>query len=300
MHKGWCIMKCINSKRLSENIKYLRKYYGESQEELAAAVGAGEKTAVSNYERGIHMPKRDVVFAIAKHYRITADDLINRKYDDLTPIPDKTFGDIEYCKEEISKLFPVITSERALKQEEFTKAANLQKNIYEQISPGYTEYSDWIKCVELYKSSAEKGYREGSANYVRENLLIIFALSLITSKFIWNFDRLKNQTKLAEIIRNNILPAVDDEEYEKEEEYIEFTEFVNEYIEKNRINIIAHIYLLKHSKEYAELGDYYFAWCYKCGLLGISLSQEMRDTVCDTLFSGFATMGNKYAKKLFS
>ena len=55
---------------------------------------------------------------------------------------------------------------------------------------------------------------------------------------------------------------------------------MNEYIEKNRIDIIAHIYLLKHSKEYAELGDYYFAInavCWgphyrkKCGILYVIL-----------------------------
>ncbi|MGN0178028.1 MAG: helix-turn-helix domain-containing protein, partial [Monoglobaceae bacterium] len=122
-------MNCIDSKQLSENIKNLRKYFGESQEELAAAVGAGEKTAVSNYERCVHMPKRDVIFAIAKHYRITADDLIYKKFDDLTPIPDKEFGDAEYIKQEISKLFPTIISESALKQNEFAKAHTLQEKI---------------------------------------------------------------------------------------------------------------------------------------------------------------------------
>lgn len=292
-------MNYINSKQLSENIKNLRKYYGESQEELAYAIGAGEKTAVSNYERGVHMPKRDIIFAIAKHYRITADDLINKKFDDLTPIPDKEFGDTEYIEQEITKLFPTVITENALKQNEFKKAHALQEKIVEQIKQNYIDYSNCEKCLELYKKSAESKCIEGMANFVGSNLLIIFSLSLITSKHIYNFDRIKNQTKLAKFIRDNILPAVDDAEYE-DEEYIEIVELTGKYIEKNRIDILVYVAVLKHSKEYSDLGDYYFAWCYRCGLIGTSLTQEMRDSIFGTLISSFAMLGNKYARKFFS
>lgn len=292
-------MNCIDSKQLSENIKNLRKYFGESQEELAAAVGAGEKTAVSNYERGIHMPKRDVLFAIAKHYRITADDLIYKKFDDLTPIPDKKFGDTEYVRQELTKLFPTILTEGALKQNDFTKAHALQEKIVEQIKQNYIDYSDCEMCLELYKKSAESKCLEGMANFIGNNLLIIFSLSLITSKYIYNFDRIKSQTKLTKFIRDNILPTVDDAAYE-DKEYAEIVELTGKYIEKNRIDILVYVAVLKHSKEYSDLGDYYFAWCYKCGLLGTSLTQEMRDSIFSTLISSFAMLGNKYAEKLFS
>lgn len=292
-------MNYINSKQLSENIKNLRKYYGESQEELAYAIGAGEKTAVSNYERGVHMPKRDIVFAIAKHYRITADVLINGKFDDLNLIPDKNFGDIEYSKKEISKLFPTIISERDLTQEAFAKAYKLHTETFDQLTFKYIDYSNVEKYIELYKKSAEAGCLEGMANFIGNNLFIIFSLSLITSKYIWNFDQLNKQTKLTELIKHNILPTVDDTAYENEEEYTEFIEFAKEYTQNIRRDILVYVAVLKHSKEYSELGDYYFAWCYRCGLLGTSLTQEMRDTISDTLFAGLATLGNKYAKELF-
>ena len=292
-------MNCINSKQLGENIKNLRKYYGESQEELAYAIGAGEKTAVSNYERGVHMPKRDVIFAIAKHYKITADELINKKFDDLPPIPNKKFGDTEYIEQELTTLFPTIITEEALKQNDFTKAHALQEKIVEQIKQNYIDYSNCEKCLELYKKSAELKCFEGMANFIGNNLLIIFSISLITSKYIYNFDRIKSQTKLANFIKDNILPAVDDAEYENEE-YAEIVELTGKYIEKNRIDILVYVAVLKHSKEYSDLGDYYFAWCYRCGLLGTSLTQEMRDSIFSTLISSFAMLGNKYAEKLFS
>lgn len=51
---------------LSSNIKSLRRVYGEEQLDLANAIGL-TIPAVSNYERGERIPKRDIIARIAKH-----------------------------------------------------------------------------------------------------------------------------------------------------------------------------------------------------------------------------------------
>jgi len=48
------------SNQLEKNIKYLRTAYGESQLDLALAVGLNSPNAIANYEKGIRSPKPDI------------------------------------------------------------------------------------------------------------------------------------------------------------------------------------------------------------------------------------------------
>lgn len=53
-------------------IKYIRITYGETQEQLAEAIGVTQ-ASLSNWERGVHMPGVDDVKRIAAHYNINME-----------------------------------------------------------------------------------------------------------------------------------------------------------------------------------------------------------------------------------
>ena len=68
--------------RFAANLRALRECYGETQEELALALHLS-KTAVSNYECGARMPGSDILLALAEHFMIPVDDLLQQE---LSPI----------------------------------------------------------------------------------------------------------------------------------------------------------------------------------------------------------------------
>lgn len=61
--------------KLGENIRYLRGFYGETQEELAEFLGKGKSGQISHYENGKIKPSTDDVVKIAAHYQVTIDGL---------------------------------------------------------------------------------------------------------------------------------------------------------------------------------------------------------------------------------
>ena len=61
--------------RINTNIRWLRKLYGETQEELAQAIYV-QKNTISQYESGSREPDREKLQAIADHYMIPVDRLV--------------------------------------------------------------------------------------------------------------------------------------------------------------------------------------------------------------------------------
>lgn len=62
---------------LNTNIRKLRTLNNESQEELGKVLNKGA-TAIGNYEKGIRNPDYIDLYKIAKHYRVTIDDLVKK------------------------------------------------------------------------------------------------------------------------------------------------------------------------------------------------------------------------------
>lgn len=73
-------------KIIGENIRKLRLRHGETQAELGEIIGYGA-TTVANYESGERLPDLITAYAIAKHYNVEMEMLIqenstNREYGD--------------------------------------------------------------------------------------------------------------------------------------------------------------------------------------------------------------------------
>lgn len=62
---------------LSENLKALRKERGETQKQVAAAIGIRERP-YQYLESGEHQPSLDTFIALAEHFGVSLDYLAGR------------------------------------------------------------------------------------------------------------------------------------------------------------------------------------------------------------------------------
>lgn len=65
----------------SKNVKYLRKKYGITQEELASQLGYKSFVTVSKWESGDSRPQAEKLQRLATIFHVSVDDLLNK---DLT------------------------------------------------------------------------------------------------------------------------------------------------------------------------------------------------------------------------
>jgi len=62
---------------IADNIKFLRKRVGLTQNELAVKIGKVPVT-ISDYEKGKSLPPLDVAHRISRFFNVTIDDLVNK------------------------------------------------------------------------------------------------------------------------------------------------------------------------------------------------------------------------------
>lgn len=70
-----------------------------------------------------------------------------------------------------------------------------------------------------------------------------------------------------------------------------------EFLEEYELHIVLNIYRLKHSAEYADLGDFYMALRYIFGMVRNGNSPELNSAIGYQMMSEFSMLGNIYADK---
>lgn len=70
---------------IGENIKHLRESHGMSQKQLAAMLGKS-RSAVSQYESGVNIPRMGVIEDIAAVFRVSKSEILGEslKVDELS------------------------------------------------------------------------------------------------------------------------------------------------------------------------------------------------------------------------
>lgn len=66
-----------NANAISARLFELRNIRGETQEEVAEAVGISY-VSLSRYETGQRMPKMNILAKLADHYNVTVDEILGR------------------------------------------------------------------------------------------------------------------------------------------------------------------------------------------------------------------------------
>lgn len=278
---------------LGKNIRGLRKSFGETQLDLALAIGAGP-TAISQYESGDRMPERDLLFRIAKHYRITENELLHGNFENLKNLTRLPIDDADFSMTMLSKMFPLICTPQALEDPEFKQAFAIHTRMIEALKTGEGFDEGAIeRCMELYKTAGNNGLYEATANHLWWLMFLGFLTGFCTPRLIDNLDVLDTSKITPKDIFGGILPEFDDATNESE---FDTSADLAAFLEECEVDIIVDIALLRKSKEFADLGDFYLALRHKFNLLSNTLSAEMNSAVGDELLLTFSIMGNQYCK----
>lgn len=276
--------------KLPSNIRGLRKAFGESQTDLASAIGV-EKTAVSNYELGEKIPIRDVLIRIAKHYRITEDELVHGDYSDLKKMYNDEMLDQQQNIYIIDEKLPRVCSPKALENINFKQAYTLEEKIIKQESADLA--NDYMqKCFKYYSAAIDEKVIEASANLLRQIFLIGMITCWIKPKALETYETIKASPK--KLVQTMYLSSSDDE---PSKEWLQQRE---EFLAEYELPIVLNIYRLKHSAEYSDLGDFYMALRYIFGMVRNGNSPELNSTIGYEMMSEFSMLNNIYADKFSS
>lgn len=147
----------LNYSKLGPNIRGLRESYGETQLDLAFAIGLNSTGAIANYENGDRIPTRDTLIKIAKHYHVTESELIFSNFSNLKNISDYPLHDQVYNEASLNKLLPLICTDQALENDSFKRAYKLHQTLYDCIVHGTDADPDLLdECTKLYKAAKKR------------------------------------------------------------------------------------------------------------------------------------------------
>lgn len=162
---------------LGKNIKRLRKAYGESQEALASVVNM-TKQAIYSYEKNRTEPDTDTLTAIADHFMVSVDVLLN------TDIPKiaRLFVDPAYVFSQIEVFFPMIESDPLSMNASLKRATMLHNAVFSELKLSDLSHLNLIyECMNEYEKAREDDSCRlcASANYAGMWLMLLISLKLV-------------------------------------------------------------------------------------------------------------------------
>ena len=275
-------------KRLGANIKSLRNAYGETQEELGAAIFV-EKNTISSYETGTREPKKDTLSAIARHFMVSVEELL---YSDLSDIG-KIEIDNSALWKNINIVLPLVVSKAAMKNDHFAKAYSLHKDFYDGMKQISLEGVDGIDvCFEEYMEA----YEDETIEEAAANLIALWYLFLMMIKNTSTIMKEKpaalmqvaaRDQKAKKIIENpNSTLEKDTQEVLKDLDDPEFEEMMSQ------LKIT-----LKKSARWSDLADYYLALQYVWNLVDNDLTADYNRRVGFEMLKTLISVENMYAAR---
>ncbi len=280
---------------LPQNIKSLRMTYGESQMELAFAIGLDAPAAISNYENGTRSPKPDVRRKIAEHFRITEEQLMHVDLSGVHKLSFEYLNDETRILEIIFAAFPVVCSDSALKNSLFADGYSAHMRIKKCLLSGKEpNEKDYDICFASYdKAFEEYALPEAAANMLW--WLVQIEYTVLNPKITEGAQQLiKNKISGVEFLRKCCLKNFDfegeddtDDDSAKRENlqfYNDIEELVQDYLKVLR------------SSHLSDLAYFYVAIKYLFGSVKNEFSQEMNQAIGNELLWAVSELGNKYAK----
>lgn len=279
---------------LPQNIKSLRTAYGESQMDLAFAIGLDAPAAISNYESGTRSPKPEVRKKIAEHFRITEEQLMHVDLSGIRKISFEVLSDIHKVQELIFAAIPVVCSEEALKNRTFANGYNAHMRIKKCMLAGQEPNDkDYDICFDSYYSAFEDDAIPEAAGNMLWWLLQLeyFVLNQQISEGALHL--MENKISGIEFLRQYYLKNFDfenedDTNASPDKESIDFYNDIEEIVQD----------LLKklQSSRLSDFAYYYTALRYTCGIVKNEFSQEMNQAIGNEMLWAISELGNKYAK----
>ncbi len=271
---------------IAKNIKYLREAFGETKKELADAIYRSPSliTDIENGNKNVSEENREL---IAEHYGVTVDSLANGDFSTLNF--DNADFSLKAMKDLTMKLYPVIPPSNSSNDTYFKKAYEAHIGLIK--NSGKTniedEFFDTIDVIiENYSNSYDNyNTEETIANTLQ--LFIIFADSLDDHTTKLSQAILRGESNkptfvkdyLTHNIKFNKSDTIDNEAKS------EFSEMILELIK-----------MLKATKNYSDLGDFYLANTFLINIVDNDCTLDINRTIGFELMYQLERIDNKYAK----
>ena len=302
--------------KLADNIRSLREAYGETQIDLANVVHV-VKATISQYETGKRVPDLLTLMAIAHHYGLTVERLIYGDYDvkilnDKIPLREnethenratnnqKTLNQLPSNMKNANKILwetilEIMVSDQALANEHFRRAYEYHCQTLQALIEGKGFWDRYTinKQQELYNLAIQDHILEAVVNMLWWPMCESISTSIQTNRLRENYSRYSKNTPALTILKETIMPTLDDLENP------EFEEAKSTILDSHRLVIYDLIRILKQVDDiqYRNLADYYTALMYRFDFRTESLSSEESYAIGSELLTMGAIMENPYAKR---
>ena len=279
--------------KVSENLRYIRKAHKETQEELAKAIGL-TKSAVSMYERGERDIDTDKLQVIAAHYGLTVDTLMHSDYSqsnyEISPLT------WDLMAEFFELQFPVIVTEKALENSDFTKGYKIIQNVCDRLKSKRVHTllkSVMDEAIDHFVSSIsdKRACYESIANLI---WLFLVIYTMIPDEYAKSIGEavLQGKGKQANFIKKYTLKDLSIINQENESKV--------DYVKTYHNAVWSLISELKQSDKYSDLADYYIALSYIIGMVDNEYSDNLNKIMGVEMMSVFAELNNEYAFRFLS
>lgn len=278
------------STKLGKNIKSLRQFFGETQEELGFVLDTS-KSAVANYESGSRYPSQETLERMASHYLISIEELL---YMDISANSNGFYSfDHVALQKRFDIVFPYIDNPNALENIHFQKALLKHKELYKKyaeqdlswIEENFEDYL--IFCGEEYSTALEECPNSIEAMINTICILTMLADSMASVQILLQKPaHLDHLGKHVQAVLTDNEPQLVATTTSFFKELID-EEFVNEYRE--------YLCKIKESVKWSSLADYYLAYSIMCNIVDNDLSPNINRRFGAELMSAFQSLGNPYA-----
>ena len=259
-------------KKLGANIRSLRIAYGETQEQLGEAIYV-EKNTVSYYENGKREPNKETLTAIANHFMVSVGELLHC---DLTAVRTITV-DKDAFWENIDIILPIVSSEKALTNENFKKAFDAHKAFYEELHKVSMDGIDNVDvCIDGYLEAVEDDEIEAEA---AANFIALWYLLMMSMK------------AAPTIMKNK--PAALRQVAAKDEKVRKVIENTDPSFAADAKAALSEI----DDDEMKDLADYYLALQYVWNLVDNDLDWGFNQRIGAEMMNAFVTVKNVYAAR---
>jgi len=276
---------------LASNLKHLRKSYGETQEELAKALYL-EKNTISQYENGSRKPVEETLKGIAKRYGVTIDSLL---YEDLSFFPDITayYSNIDSNSLTTARIYPIYKLDKR-----FDTKTIRAFEAHKQLLFGSSEEKDEVD-IDLIVDAYDEAYEKFDID--SDEFLVIAVNSLSLYMFLFSsiineesgkqlkdfvLKDKRSKKEISSFVLNIVLPNFNDNEIRTPQ----FKRDINEFF-------LYLIEILKETRKYSKVADYYFALRYMFNLVDNDYDYATNQLIGSELITGLSRLNNPYAKR---
>lgn len=271
-----------------KNIKTLRQFYGETQEELGSSMNVSG-ASISYFENEQRSPDVEMTKRIAQHYGITMDQMVGSEL----PVF-KNIGVFPDVNVDLGVMFraayPFASADTD--NENFNSGCQAAERIVKSINSSMPVMESMIDhAIRLFEKAIEEtGMPEATVNYL---LMLILKWDSLRNEE----DRAREKEAIAadslkvdqEFMKKNYLGrdrSLGKKEAERKEKFIE--KYGEKIIEKTRE--------LKGNKDWSDFADYYQALRYLADMINISENDKEHNVNAgiERMIS-LVLLGNKYA-----